>query len=315
MECITVLKNPERSVTNYPPTFDIVAKPQSTHISGESRFCSHKNQTFIHGAFLALFIVSFVSHLYLHSQLLAKTNEIAILQDKVNDILTAIEIDQINFKTQVHKENGISTGYSPIEENRRVRRDHQCEVPHFFLKGHNEQHQGGRHDYISETGRFFWKIEHVSVNNRTFQIVQNHSAGTNYLDGLRVMRSGTYRVFAQVHVNGRTDRAHDLAVGINLKMIRNHRYGSKTNILTKVFITQENKGRYFPAQPGVPAYPRRYPVDVLKLDGLFYLQREDVIYVSKPEDQENNPHIRYNNREGFAHFGGYMVEPTGPCIS
>ena len=109
-----MLKNPEQSVTNHPPTYDIVAEPH-TCISGGSRFCSHKNQTFIHGAFLALFIVSFVSHLYLHSQLLAKSDEIAVLKDKVNDILTALEIDQINFKNRVHQENGIATGYFPNE--------------------------------------------------------------------------------------------------------------------------------------------------------------------------------------------------------
>ena len=39
-------------------------------------------------------------------------------------------------------------------------------------------------------------------------------------------------------------RAHNLAVGINLRMIRNHRYAPNTTILTKVFITQENKYVY-----------------------------------------------------------------------
>ena len=113
MECITVLKNPEHKVTKRPPTFDTAAESQSTYFSGKSRFCSHKNQNFIHGAFLALFIVSFVSHLYLHSQLLAKSDEIAVLQDKVKDILTAFEIEQINFKARVHEENGIPAGYLP----------------------------------------------------------------------------------------------------------------------------------------------------------------------------------------------------------
>ena len=56
---------------------------------------------------------------------------------------------------------------------------------------------------FSETGVFFWKNEHV--NTQAFSIIQNDSAGTPYLDGLQIQASGTYYLFAQVHVNGRTD--------------------------------------------------------------------------------------------------------------
>ena len=82
----------------------------------------------------------------------------------------------------------------------------------------------------------------------------------------------------------------------------------KVNIM---LLTLHFRGKPIPGR----GQPARYPVDVLKLDGLFSLNREDIIYISRPPNEEFNDNIRYNNREGFAHFGGYMVEPTGPCIT
>lgn len=108
MECITVLKTPERNLGNILPTKEIQVEGS---YSGASRLCSHKNQTFIHGMILLLLCVLFISQLYLHLQLLQKEKDIAHLQDKVQALLTAREIDQINHEGQIKLKNGISTNH------------------------------------------------------------------------------------------------------------------------------------------------------------------------------------------------------------
>ena len=59
----------------------------------------------------------------------------------------------------------------------------------------------------------------------------------------------------------------------------------------------------------------KYPVDVLQLSGLYLLEEDDVIYISRPLDDLNNDQIIYENHEEFGHFSGILIEPRGPCHS
>ena len=54
---------------------------------------------------------------------------------------------------------------------------------------------------------------------------------------------------------------------------------------------------------------------MLQLSGLYLLEEDDVIYISRPLDDLNNDQIIYENHEDFGHFSGILIEPRGPCHS
>lgn len=303
-----MLKNPERSAGGNPFAYDTRASKKD---SGESRFCSH-NQTWIYFVFLVLFLVSFTSQVVMFLQMQDSKNDIADLKDNIKDLLDArIYLENVIkdlLETQEREGLNQEKDYLIKKEKtgpRRKRDNVQCEVPHFFLQGHNESYR----EKSSASGVFYWQKKNVSEH--AFNIIQNHSAGT-YLDGIQIVKAGTYEVFAKVHVRGRSDarRANSQAVGLRLEVQSRSRRNNNGayDELDTTFITQDNRGCSRHDH-------ERCPIDVLEVSGTYYLNTNDIIRVSKPRNEETNINIFYDNREKFAHFGAHMIEPHGPCIT
>lgn len=308
MECITVLKNPERSAGENPFVHDTGASKKD---SGESRFCSH-NQTWIYLVFLVLFLAAFSSQVVMFLQMQDSKNDISDLKDNIKDLLDAriylenvikdlLETREIE---RLNKEKDCLIKKEKTSARKR-RNNVQCEIPHFFLYGHNESNR----EESSASGVFYWQKK--NVNEVAFTIIQDHSAGEPYLDGIQIVTAGTYEVFAKVHVRGRSDeiRANSRAVGLSLEVERrSRRNNNDAYVRETAFITQDNRGCGHHNH-------QRCPVDVLEVSGTFNLNTNDIIRVKKPRNEENNRNIFYDNREKYAHFGAHMIEPRGPCIT
>lgn len=284
--------------------------------------CSRCGSKFLNWTYLFLFLVLFLSNIFLHYKCMTLSNELSELQTRESlpsaSSFVASPLDSAHSDVHHNNERSLTRRDSRQSRRRRGRRAtlnhleysterHRLAInkiinrPAIHMRGSSSDITTIQNEIFDngERGNIFqWQHRDPNYPNPSFRYIHNAQDST-VIVAIIITNPGLYLVYSQVIIQG-PEREYDPAYG--LETIRRPPF-QEPEVLLKSHVTQDGRGGTY---PNIAGYNGRRPMDFINQMGMFELECEDTIYIRKPSQSSGGHYPRLPEQ---TYFGLELIKP------